>query len=62
MKIQEQINFTTWSTEELRDWVEAVCLNPSLETTYNFKTCLQAVEELNIREGIYEEIKSIHRC
>ena len=60
LDIVEQINqFKEWNTQELRDWVESIFLSPELQTVHNMDTCLQAVEELNIREGIYEDI---HRC
>lgn len=51
----EKANFKSWSTEQLREWVEATCLLPDSITTYIFETCLQAVEELNLREGVYED-------
>ena len=49
-------DFTSWNTQELRDWVESIFLSPELQTVHNMDTCLQAVEELNIREGVYEDI------
>ena len=52
--------FTTWSTEQLREWVDSTCCLPDSITTYIFETCLQAVEELNLREGIYEELEVLH--
>ncbi len=58
MELQEQINFKSFTTQELRELVETLCLYPSLDNI-DFDECLQAVEELNIREGIYEDI---HRC
>lgn len=58
----ERINqFSTWSTQELKEWVEVASLLPDILTTYNLETCLQAVEELNIREGVYED-EVLHRC
>jgi hypothetical protein len=54
--------FTQWSTEQLREWVEGAMLLSDSLTLHIFETCLQAVEELNIRDGIYEELESIHRC
>ena len=47
--------FTEWSIKELREWVETACLLPDSITTHIFETCLEAVEELNIREGVYED-------
>ena len=55
----KKINFKSWSTEKLREFVEVACLLPDSITTYNLETCLAAVEELNIREGIYEDIKTM---
>ena len=41
--------FTTWSTQQLREWVDSAGCLPDSLTTYNFETYLEAVEELNIR-------------
>lgn len=60
MERQENFRFATWSTQQLREWVEAVCLLPDSITTYDFETCLEAVEELNIREGVYEELEMLY--
>lgn len=57
--IVERINFKSFTTQELRDLVETLCLYPSLDNI-DFDECLQAVEELNIREGIYEELEMLH--
>ena len=51
----EKINFKSWSTKELREWTEGAMLLPDTLTIHIFETCLQAVEELNIREGVYED-------
>ena len=53
-------NFNQWSTKQLREWVETACLLPDSITTYIFDTCLQAVEELNIREGVYEKLEMLY--
>lgn len=45
--------FSTWSTKELREWVDSICCLPDILTIHIFDICLQAVEELNIREGVY---------
>lgn len=58
--IQGKTNFTSWSTQELREWVEDTFLYPQLQTIHNMDTCLQAVEELNIREGVYEELEMLY--
>ena len=52
--------FTTWSTEQLREWVEGSVLLPDILVEDIFDTYLQAVEELNLREGIYEELEMLY--
>lgn len=52
--------FKDWTTQKLREWVEASCLLPDSIIIHNFDTCLQAVEELNLREGIYEELEMLY--
>lgn len=52
--------FTQWSTEQLREWVDSTCCLPDFLTLHIFETCLQAVEELNIREGVYEELEMLY--
>lgn len=56
----EKANFKSWSTEQLREWVEGAMLLPDTLVEDIFKTCLQAVEELNIREGVYEELEMLY--
>lgn len=55
-------NFKSWQTKELKEWCEGAMLLPDILTAYIFDTCLQATEELNEREGVYEEFKVLHRC
>lgn len=57
---QERINLKSWSTKQLREWVETACLLPDSITIHIFDTCIQAVEELNIRENVYEELKMLY--
>ena len=52
--------FTQWSTEQLREWVDSTCCLPDSLTIHIFDTCLQAVEELNIREGVYEDTEMLY--
>ena len=60
MDMQDKINFADWSTQQLREWVETACLLPDILTMHIFDTCLQAVEELNLREGVYEELEVLY--
>ena len=52
--------FKQWSTQELREWIEGAVLLPDTLTIHIFDNCLQAVEELNLREGVYEELEVLH--
>lgn len=60
MDQQGRTNFKQWSTQELREWVDSVCCLPNSFTIHIFDNCLQAVEELNLRENIYEELEMLH--
>ena len=57
---QTRINFTKWSTQELREWVEVAVLLPDTLTIHMLDNCLQAVEELNLREGVYAGLEMLH--
>ena len=43
-------NFTSWSTQELKDWIRDYSLTPFLQSPLNINTYLQAINELNNRE------------
>ena len=44
----------SYTDEELRKFVETICLLPDSMTENIMEICLKMVEELNIREGVYE--------
>lgn len=58
--MDETSEFKLWNVEDLRRLVDALCVYPLPKDPSLLEFCMQAVEELNIKEGVYEELKMLY--